>query len=494
MQVAAALGPAPQGGCAGYAPPGTAGEVRPGVRTTPASAEPFPFKLLRRTNLGNDCIAIASAGIGAYALTGRLTGLWSSAWLGKGFFALLDQGLIGSSNFLMGILLARRLLPQAYGTYALAFEIFLGLSVVYAALILEPMSVLGPSVYRNCLGEYLGVLLRIHLWLALATIVTLGSLAWLAHELARSSSLPRALAGVTLAGPCLLLFWLARRAFYVKLLPREAVSGAVLYCVVLLGGLLIAYRLLSPFVAFLLMAVGALITGSLLVMRLKPSLRPRPAYPSLLEVVQRHWAYGRWALASSLVMWSAGAIYYPLLGSFKGLADTGSLKALLNLSSPVGQAFIAFSLLALPYAARIHHQEGAAGAKRLAWRFTSLYAGGTAAYWALIVPLRVPILRFLYAGGYTSVSSLVPWVALGSVLRIASTAQAGILRAMQSPYRVFVAYSASGAVGILTAVPAIWALGLRGAIFALVVSNGTALVVAHGLLRRSLRRASEVST
>src|SRR5207244_12202458 len=64
-------------------------------------------------------------------------------------YAVLDQGLISGSNFLLGILLARWTGAEQYGAYALAFAIFILVSIVYQALVLEPMTVFGPSVYRS---------------------------------------------------------------------------------------------------------------------------------------------------------------------------------------------------------------------------------------------------------------------------------------------------------------------------------------------------------
>ena len=48
--------------------------------------------------------------------------------LHKGFLAVLDQGLISGSNFLLSILLARWLRADQYGAYALSFAIFVLLS------------------------------------------------------------------------------------------------------------------------------------------------------------------------------------------------------------------------------------------------------------------------------------------------------------------------------------------------------------------------------
>jgi hypothetical protein len=166
--------------------------------------------------------------------------------------ALVDQGLIGTSNFIVGILLARQVSPAAYGAYAVAFECFLGLSIVYGSLVLEPMSVFGPSTYRESPREYLAILLRVHLATAVASVVILGGAAWIARSLARNTSLPGALAGTVVAVPCVLLFWLARRAFYVKLKPTAAAYGSVVYCIVLVFGLVVLQRfgLLSPFLTF----------------------------------------------------------------------------------------------------------------------------------------------------------------------------------------------------------------------------------------------------
>ena len=58
---------------------------------------------------------------------------------------MLDQGLISGSNFVIGVLLARWLLPAQYGAYALAFSVFLLVSFLHQALLTEPQRVFGPS-------------------------------------------------------------------------------------------------------------------------------------------------------------------------------------------------------------------------------------------------------------------------------------------------------------------------------------------------------------
>jgi O-antigen/teichoic acid export membrane protein len=408
-------------------------------------------------------------------------------WPLRGFFALLDQGLISGSNFLVAILLARWLAPRQYGAYALAFEIFLFLSVVYGALVLEPMSVFGPSIYKNDFQGYLGILLRIHCVMSILIIAAVFAAAGVLYALKPGSSLSDAVFGVGVASPCLLLFWLARRGFYVHLLPQKAVLGACAYSAIMLAGLLIVYRLhtLSSLSAFLMMAAGAVLTGPAMLHWFKTRM-PQPAvrHFRVKDIVRQHWNYGRWALASSVVIWFSTAIYYPLLGSFFDLAKTGEYRALMNLSSPIGQAFVAMSLLSLPHASRAHHEHGAAVAGRLVWKLTGIYVCGTSLYWLVLILVRGPVVHHLYGGKYAQITSLLPWVALGSIFRIAATAQAIVLRAMRSPAMVFVAYSAACVVAILVGVPCTRWFGLRGTLFAWVLSSAAALVGAIIMIRR----------
>src|ERR1035438_5148728 len=166
----------------------------------------------------------------------RTSGIFSrwSAWITRGSLAVLDQGLISGSNFIIGILLARWLMPAQYGAYTLAFSIFLMISFFHQALVLEPQRVFGSADYPECLREYLGVLLRIQGGLTLFVCLVLGTFLWLAHLWTRPDGLGGALGGMVLAAPFVLLLWLARGAFYVRMAPQYAVVGSAAYCAVVL--------------------------------------------------------------------------------------------------------------------------------------------------------------------------------------------------------------------------------------------------------------------
>jgi len=400
--------------------------------------------------------------------------------------AIVDQGLITGSNFLLSILLARWLSREEYGAFALGFAIFLLVATLYQALLLEPMSVFGGAVYRPRLGAYVRALLGIHLFATMAILVALGFSAQAVRVTGHSDGLPGALAGAAVAAPCILLLWMARRAFYLQLSSAFAVAGATVYCILVIGGLFLAHhrRSLSSFSAFVLMGVGGLLSGAVLLLFLFRQFRESGIALPLREVWSRHWKYGRWALLAAAAMWVPANMFYPLVSSFSGVASTAGLKALLNFFNPIFQMYAALSLLLLPYASRQRSEGVDLG--RLTRRITLLCASGTVAYWLIAVGFARPAFRLLYSGRYMEVSYLMPVVALGSIFENAFFGPAIVLRAMESPKSVFAALFAAAGVSLVVGIPATWAFGVAGAVWAQSLSSVVSFIVAVFLLRRKL--------
>jgi O-antigen/teichoic acid export membrane protein len=388
-------------------------------------------------------------------------------WGSKGGLAIMDQGLISGSNFMISILLARWLMPDQYGAYAVAFGIWIMLSLVYQSLVLEPMGVFGGSTFRSNLRGYVRSLLSIHVALSV-TICAALVISWaVAHRLGAGGATTGALAGIAFASPCLMLFNLARRSFYVELSPAPAAAGAFIYSAVVLAGLLLVYRraLLSPLTAFLLIGAGALVTGIVLMIALQRGLSGSGPAPAVGEAWRRHWRYGRWALASCIAGWLPSYIYFPLLSSFSGMQQSGQLKALMNLTMPFEQMKGALLMLFLPFAARVMQQDGKAGARILGVRLTLASTAGAILYWAVIIPLHKPVFHILYSGRYMEVAYLLPALALGQIFWSATFGPAVALRAMESPASVFVALGIATVASLVIGVPATWVFGLKGAIW-----------------------------
>lgn len=415
-----------------------------------------------------------------------------TTFLFKGGLAILDQGLVTGVNFVLSIILARWLSAEEYGAYALAFAVLLLLGLLYQALLLEPMGVFGASAYRKCFRSYLKAILLLHLISQVIILLVVGSAAGIELRIGGQETLAGALTGVAIAGPLVMMFWMVKRAFYVQFTPGPSAVGGAAYCVLTLGILALVYRYhrLSPFTAFLIMGFGALAAGVPLLLYFLRSLPPDTEVTTVADTWQRHWRYGRWAVASSALAWVPVNIFYPLVSSFSGMAQAGELKALANFSSPIGQAVAALSTLALPYATRHQQRHGSAGGGVLSRWVSLLFISATVLYWCVFLGFREPAFRILYSGKYMEVAYLLPAIALGSIFWSGFVGPANALRAMESPASVFVAVCCASGVAIAIGVPATWFWGLRGAVWVMAISQSCGFMAAAILLRRRVRQPS----
>lgn len=416
-------------------------------------------------------------------------------WAMKGGLALLDQGVFAGSNFVMSILLARWLSPEQYGMYAVAFAVLLFLLNFHQGLMLEPMLVFGSSVYRDSLRGYLKALLLLHVGISLAMVFSLFAAAAVIFRLGPASTLPGALVAVAFTAPTVLLFWMVKRTFYLKLSPAPSAIGAVLYCVLILGGLYFLYlhNRISTLSAFLLMGFGSLVTSILLLAYLASRLAPGTNPPSLADTWRRHWRYGRWALAANAMMWVPINVFYPFLSRFSGLAEAGELKALMNFAAPMLQACAALHTLMLPYSSRVLQERGPAGVSVILKRMTLLCVGCAVPYWVVLLLLQGPAFRALYSGRYMEVAYLLPVVALASIAGSAFFGPSIVLRSLEAPGLIFAAVSVSSCAAVVVGIPLTRAWGLTGAVWSIVLSEALAFVAAVVLLRRKARRSSEVA-
>lgn len=417
---------------------------------------------------------------------------WSRGlpWVGKGSLAVLDQGLISGSNFLIGILLARWLVAEQYGAYALAFSGFLFASGFHSALLLEPMSIFGPASYRRCLTGYFGKLLGLNLVLAVILTALVGAGIPFLHYFTLARALSPALWGVCLATPSILFFWLCRRAAYLNFAPGLAVRGASAYCLVAMSLLLLIQRLhwLSSLTAFLIQAVAATAATILLLASLKPQF-DSGSDPSTLAIVRQHWRYGRWGVATQFVFWLSGNGYYVLVAAFLHMRDVAALRALQNFTLPFGQFVNAISLLVLPWASARFAEESRLGFQRRIRHVTLLFVGLASAYYVALCLFGGRIMGVIYAGRYTEFAYLLPLVAAPALVLAASQGAGIALQAMQCPADLFFAYTLAGVATIVSGVPLTRSCGLPGAAAGMLISNLTFFVCISCRCRTRLKEA-----
>ena len=404
------------------------------------------------------------------------------AWLSKGFFAVLDQGLFAGSNFLVSVLLARWLEPGSYGAFSVAYSALLLLGTVHTALWTEPMMVFGSGRFREAIADYRRVLVRYH-WsvtgvLSGALLVTALGFALLKDNRAASS-----LSGLAVAIPTVFYLWLMRRSAYVTLEPKLAAYGGAFYLALYIGIAVLLRRvhLLNEATAFFGMACAALLSAEGLKSKLGFG-RKGKVDPTLVRTI--HWEYGRWAILSGTLSWVSGHVYYLILSLFHGLEASAGFKAIMNVLMPIVHFNGALAQLLLP-----RMVDGRVRGRRpdIYWRSLVIVGFVALMYWAFLGATGPTILEWLYSGRYAEVIPLLPWLGLMPVFNGVASVTASLLRAEERPQGVTIAYGLSAGVATFGGTLLLAAMGIRGAAFAIVLANMVSAFALWWLARGTLR-------
>jgi O-antigen/teichoic acid export membrane protein len=413
-------------------------------------------------------------------------------WLGGGSWAVMDQGLFAASNFVLSVLLARLLVPEAYGAFTVAYVLFWVSSSLHTALLTEPMMVFGPGRYRDCLSEYLGIVLCGHsAYAILSSIVLL--LASLCAEYFGSGELFSALLGLAIAAPFILLQWLMRRACYIAFRPYLAALAGGQYMALVLGGIYVLDQRhwLSPLTAFVLMGLGSLFTGIWLALRLRvdrPSLRNRRL---VREATRSHWNYGRWAAPTHAVGNIPENSAYLLLPLWGGLAASAAFRAVMNLVLPVLHGITAVSIFLLPSLVRSRGQDEFGHLMRL---ILLLLLTSSVAYWIVLGLFHGPLVAWLYGGQYEQYSNLLWLVGLVPLARTLESVFGAAVRALERPDYAFWAQALSAVVVLTVGLGLVIAWDVVGALVGYLISQMTlagALVWLYLNSRRAILPSSQ---
>lgn len=372
----------------------------------------------------------------------------------KGFWAISDQGLFATSNFVLNVLLARWLSPYDYGAFSVAFALFILIGVIHTGALSEPMLVFGSGRYKERLAEYLGTVVYGHLAFA-----ALGSLMFLLTSLvlalSGASSHSVVLLALALAEPFILLLWLMRRACYARLKPHLAASGGALYMILMLAGayLLSRNEWLSAASAFGVMGISSFVASIWLAIRLRVKWSPLRGSDLTRDSLRDHWRYGRWSVPNEAINWVPMNSYYVLLPVLGGMEAGASLKALMNLIMPMLQAIWALSILLLPILVRARDEEDTS---RESPEFSSrmrlaliTFVLGPVVFWLGLGLFHYPLVDWLYGGRYTEHAALLWLLGLSPIVAAVKQVMSQSLKALERPDQLFWAYVVS-AIATLT--------------------------------------------
>lgn len=412
-------------------------------------------------------------------------------WTPRIGLAVLDQGLTSGGTFLLSLLLARWLPPSEYGAFAIGVSALLFLAGVQNALVIEPLSVLGPAKTEADRDEYLLQAISGN------TILTLsfGAICVLVGVGLLVAGLPWSTVSLALglAVPCVLSFWCLRRIAYVMFRPGKAVLGSATYFVALLVlsiALRGADRVSAP--AGLVALAAAAVAGWL---SIAMALRSEGLHMSgrrmplpRKDTLEAHWAYGRWVLGSAVVFWFGGPAYVPLVGVAVGIASSGTLKAAQNLFQPLSQGLAGLGLLFLPWMASFRERVSSPlGSSRIR-SITILFMFCSVAYAGWMALSGEQLADSIYGHGtYVFPPLLLPTLAALAMAESGNQVVGLVLRSSQRSDLVFWSQLASAVVTILVGVALVHSWGLEGAGVAMVLAStmglGSSLLLLLGLRR-----------
>ena len=397
-------------------------------------------------------------------------------WGAKSTLSLLDQALTSASSLGVNILSARWMSGNDYGAFAVAFAAYLFLTTFHNAMLLEPLSVIGPARHAERLQSYFRAQLHVHgilVWPL--TVASLGA-AFLLLRRDAQSPLVGALVGGGLALPVLLLLWLARRMCYVLQHPATAVMGSGLYCLTSLATIfaLRAAHLVTPASTFLAMALGSVFGACLIFKQASLWKRENQTAADLTwsSVLGENWRYGRWLVGSALLYSVAISSQPFFLAGAVGLGAAGILRAMQVPSLVMTQTIAAIGLLVLP---ALSYEFGKGQRKRMLRKAivaSMMLGAGALCFAAVLAITREPVDRLLYGTKYPAFAAMIPLLALVPVANGAGTGFSMALRASQMPCCDLIANAFAALTAVLSTVWFVHRWGVFGAAASLVLSFG----------------------
>jgi O-antigen/teichoic acid export membrane protein len=412
-------------------------------------------------------------------------------WGLKGGISFLDQGTFSGANFVLNVLLARWLDPAAFGAFVVAFAVFLFFTGFHNALILEPMSVLGPSKHAGNLPQYISFQFRLHIWLSCGLGLSMLAVGGILRKFGGSETngaLGSAIMAAAVALPFMLFIWLVRRIYYLLGKPTGALACSVLYAICLGAGILLSratpgqhgvatwYAVLG--VAGLLGGlVPPLLTGVPFTRR-DLSTRDRD------QILSEQWVFGRWLVAATILYAMGVQIQILLAAVLLGLGSAGIWRAVQNFALPMIQSITAVAVLGLPTLSREFGARNFAALRRKGLWITLLLTAAAVAYEAALLIFSGPLERLLYGNKFSSYVWLIPVVGLVPILTAIETGFSLIVRSLQRPVFYLVYNASMAGAGIIFAPILILAWGLAGAALSQIVVALVSLAVIVYIYRR----------
>lgn len=382
------------------------------------------------------------------------------------FSSVADPGAMASAGIVVNVLLARWLAAEQYAGFVLAFGLFLLLAAVHNVLVLEPMSILGPSTDSGNAADYFEAQIWVHLAFSAALAVPPVLVGALVAMFAHNSYLAGAFFGAGLALPFILLLRFARRVCNILKRPAVALGGTLCNLGFLLVGLLAlqARHKLTPLHVFFVLGFSCLCAALLLFHKLQIGLdESRECSVSWKSAAAENWRYGRSLVGGALASATLGQATIVLAPMFLGLAGAAKLYAMQIPALVMLQCATAAGMLLLPGFARESFLGNSKRVCQLANRVSLSLVALSLIVAAILYFSAAPLERMLFGGKFAAAAWLMPWLLAIPLAAGFASGYSMALRALKRPEYDILATRIAAIVSVQAAFLFIPLWGLAGA-------------------------------
>ncbi len=401
-------------------------------------------------------------------------------------WALADQAMVSGANVLTGILLARFLGVEGFGTYTLAWAVLLFVASVHLPLIAGSMMSIGPKQTAQEAPAYYCAVIVQNLVFSLAGMLLVFAGAELSHLFVRHwdvGPLAFPLAAATFATVWQEFF---RRYFYTRSRPAMAfVVDAIRY----LGQISVLLFLFIYFPAMM---------GTSSALWIVACAAAVPAVLSLLflgsiawrtdvmrPIAARHFNTAKWMVISEPIEWASEYVFMFATGTLLGPAAVGALRASQNVAAMTSILFLGLLNVVPSRSAWHFHQGGVAALNKYLRRVTKFGAPATGAICLVFAAFPAFWLNFFFGEEFVAYGELVRWWALVYTVNFLVLPLRSGLRALERTRPVFTARLGGGIFAVLAASFLISEIGLPGAAIGVLGTKIITVCLMWWLFRRS---------
>lgn len=385
-------------------------------------------------------------------------------------WALIDQALVSTVNFLTMVVLARLLGVEMFGQFSIAWLVLLFFKSIQTAIILSPLMSIGPKQMVADRQLYYGSVLVQQGIFALGTFILIAVGVWLAGAIDADLEIGSLALPLALAAAMDQLQDCVRRYFFT--VQRGVTAfGVDLLCfgsrtLVLLLMLYFGYG--DGAVALWLIFASAAVAVLVAFLAMDP-IRYEPDF--FISVCQRHWEFAKWIMGSAVLRWMSGHLMVFVSGGVIGAYSVGAIRSTTNVMAPIQMFSLALGNVAPVRAARAFHERGMSALLRYLGKLTLLATAFTAFIVVGGVLFAEPIVGFLYGDEYLPFAYLVYWWAgihLVGMLQI--PLEVG-LRATEKTRPLFYSVLVEASFGILFSYVLASQFGLPGVMFGILLTK-----------------------